>query len=282
MSIDLRMPSINGNDREQLIQIRSYLYQLIPQLQWALNNVNVSGVSSDAVMQTTRVIGSSSSGSSSSGSSLGSMSAESVFSTLKPLIIKSADIVQAYYEEINKRLEGVYVAESDFGTYVEQTSLDIEETSKYVNQKYSDVQAIITTEVGAVNSKIEETSGDVKNLSGEIDAANTAMDSLKTYVLNTQAYIKTGRLDENAVPPVYGVEVGQTDVHNGEAKYTRYARFTSNRLSFFDQNDIEVAYISNYKLYIGNAEITISFKIGGLKDTVMENGDVVRRWAGRG
>lgn len=277
MSIDLRMPSINGNEREQLIQIRSYLYQLIPQLQWALNNVNVSEVSSNSVVQTTKVISSPSSSSSS-----GSVSVESMFSTLKPLIIKSADIVQAYYEEINKRLEGVYVAESDFGTYVEQTSLDIEETSAYVNQKYNDVQSIITAEVGAVNSKVEETSGDVKKLGGEIDAANTAIDSLKTYVLNTQAYIKTGRLDETAVPPVYGVEVGQTDYFNGATTYTRYARFTSDRLSFFDQNDSEVAYISNYKLYIGNAEITISFKIGGLKDTVMENGDVVRRWAGRG
>ena len=37
--MDLRLPSIAGTDREQLAQIRSYLYQLIPQLQWILDGV---------------------------------------------------------------------------------------------------------------------------------------------------------------------------------------------------------------------------------------------------
>ena len=37
MAIRLRLPDIKGTDREQLRQIRSYLYGLIPQLQWALD-----------------------------------------------------------------------------------------------------------------------------------------------------------------------------------------------------------------------------------------------------
>ena len=36
MSIQLRLPDIKGDDHEQLRRIRSYLYQLVPQLQWAL------------------------------------------------------------------------------------------------------------------------------------------------------------------------------------------------------------------------------------------------------
>jgi hypothetical protein len=38
MAIELRLPDIKGSDREQLKQIRSYLYQLIPELQFAFNS----------------------------------------------------------------------------------------------------------------------------------------------------------------------------------------------------------------------------------------------------
>lgn len=37
--VELRMPSITGTEREQLAKMRSYLYQLIPQLEWALNHI---------------------------------------------------------------------------------------------------------------------------------------------------------------------------------------------------------------------------------------------------
>lgn len=41
MGIELRMPSITAvTDRDEREQIRSYLYQLIPQLQWALNTLD--------------------------------------------------------------------------------------------------------------------------------------------------------------------------------------------------------------------------------------------------
>ena len=40
--IELRLPNIKGSDKEQLVQIRSYLYQLTEQLQWALNNTSAS------------------------------------------------------------------------------------------------------------------------------------------------------------------------------------------------------------------------------------------------
>ena len=58
--------------------------------------------------------------------------------------------------------------------------------------------------------------------------------------------------------PVYGVEVGQTD--NGNFK--RSARFTADRLSFYDGYDVEVAYISNKKLFINDAVLTGSVTIG--------------------
>jgi hypothetical protein len=36
---ELRLPNISGTDREQLTRIRSYLYQLIPELQFLLENI---------------------------------------------------------------------------------------------------------------------------------------------------------------------------------------------------------------------------------------------------
>lgn len=38
----LRMPNIKGTDSEQLAQIRSYLYQIVPELEWALNHIGPS------------------------------------------------------------------------------------------------------------------------------------------------------------------------------------------------------------------------------------------------
>ena len=35
--IELRLPKLNGNDHEQLIQLKSFLYQHLEELQYALN-----------------------------------------------------------------------------------------------------------------------------------------------------------------------------------------------------------------------------------------------------
>jgi hypothetical protein len=45
MAIEFRLPHFTGSDREQISQIRSYLYQFIPQLQWALNSIETAAPS---------------------------------------------------------------------------------------------------------------------------------------------------------------------------------------------------------------------------------------------
>ena len=42
MDVKLRLPDIKGSEAEQLKQVRSYLYQLVPQLQYALDNLSAS------------------------------------------------------------------------------------------------------------------------------------------------------------------------------------------------------------------------------------------------
>lgn len=241
MAYELRYPNITGaTEREQLSQVKSYLYQLVDQLQFALTTVESSAVSAYAPQKQTA---------SSSGPT---EDAVAIFASIKALIIKSADIVNAYYDEINTRLEGLYVAESDFGIYVEQTAQTIEQNSTGIERAFTNIQQILT---------------DIEDLNFALAEVN--------------AHIKAGLLysDDDGIP-VYGLEIGQKNIVDGTEVFNKYARFTSDRLSFYDQNDSEVAYISDYKLYIRNVEITISLKIGGFVDTVQANGDVVEKWVG--
>ena len=238
MSIDIRYPNITATDEKgQLVQMKSYLHQLVEQLNWALQTTEASS-SSGSTVQTH----------SSSSDSESAAITPATFSELKSLIIKSADIVNAYYEEINHRLEGLYVAESEYGTFVEKTEASFKATSTDITEMYSNIQAITS---------------DVSKL------------------IEANAYIKSGLLYEDPNNgSVYGVEVGQKTVINGEEVFNKYARFTANRLSFYDQNDNEVAYISDHKLYIENVCVTSSFQISGLKDIVLADGSVVTKWIG--
>lgn len=243
MGLDLRMPNITGaSEREQLAQIRSYLYQFVPQLQWALNNLDTSSSQGQSVQQVIKE----------KVTSNNPVSAEATFNAIKSLIIKSADIVQAYYDEVMVRLNGQYFAESDFGTFVEETRQDINQTSTYVEQLFTDIQAIVTD-----------------------------IDNIEHTLIDVNAYIKSGLLcyDDKGVP-VYGLEIGQRNTIDGEEVFNKFARFTADRLSFYDQNDQEVAYISDQKLYIRNVEITSSYKIGGFVDTVTAGGGIVTKWVG--
>jgi methyl-accepting chemotaxis protein len=371
--IDIRLPNITGTtEREQLVQMKSYLHQLAEQLQWALQNVDTNNNTS-VVMPTARSLAPVASGSPSQSDP------QATFASIKSLIIKSAEIVDAYYDEINARLEGLYVAQSDFGTYVEETNALIEANSKGITQTYTNVQTLQST-VGDIDTTIQTLGGtvqtidstvqtiggtvealggtvqtldstlqdvdgkvdtvaeeastnlqeakegilgnvdvlsgvvdehskvihDVKEgtekslkdvgdkvdgLSGEIDgvksdvdektkALDEAIKATNVVVATVTGTIKTGELykDEMGLP-VFGLEIGQRNTVDGVETFNKYARFVSNRLSFYDSGGYEVAYISDSKLYITHAEITLSFKHGGFVDTVMA-GRVVTKWVG--
>ena len=240
MSIDFRFPNITAKDEAgQLIQMRSYLHQLVEQLNYAMKTVE-SGSSSAASYQNKATPAASGE----------SAKAQSTFNSIKSLIIKSADIVNAYYETINARLKGIYVAESDFGTYTEVTDAKIEGNSEAIAQHYENIQQILSDIEGFENSLIE-----------------------------VNAHIKTGLLyyDESGAP-VYGLEIGQRTAMDGVETFNKYARFTSEKLSFYDSNDNEVAYISDKKLYITHVEVTGSFSLGGFVQKVRADKSVVEKW----
>ena len=241
MSSNIRLPNITGTSSDQqLAQIRSYLYQLVQELNYSLTTIEAG--TSGTVLYT--------GAGSAAGAAEGQKDALATFNSIKALIIKSADIVNSYYEVISKRLSGIYVAQSAFGTYTEETAQTIEANSTGIDLLFNNIQSIIT---------------DIENVEHTLIEVN--------------AHIHPGLLyyDEDGVP-VYGLEIGQRTEIDGVEVFNKYARFTSDRLSFYDQNDNEVAYISDKKLYITQIEVTSSYKIGGLVDTVLSDRSVVTRY----
>ena len=105
MSMNIRFPNITGvSEAEQLIQIKSYLYQLVEQLNWMLPTIEASTGQA---------------GTSSTNPSFGDISSET-FYELKSLLIKSSDTLNAYYEKINAKLEGQYVKQTDFDEHKQE------------------------------------------------------------------------------------------------------------------------------------------------------------------
>lgn len=242
MSMDFRLPNITAKDEAgQLKQLQNYLFQLVEQLNYAMKTVDGGSSTSAAYV-----------GSSSTSPVTGGTDAKSqaTFNSIKSLIIKSADIVNSYYESINKRLRGLYVAQSDFGTFEQETTNTLEANSEAIAQHYENIQKILSDIEGFENSLIK-----------------------------VNANIKSGLLyygDDGS--PVYGLEIGQRTEIDGVETFNKYARFTSEKLSFYDSNGNEVAYISDKKLFITHVEVTGSFMLGGFMDTVLADRSVVTRW----
>lgn len=234
--IDLRLPNINSTtEAGQLQQIRTYLYQFAEQMQWALAAVESGNTDENVLPQGTG---------SSSPISSAEEKATNNFNEIKSLIIKSADIVEAYAEKIDSILDlsGTYAAIDDFGdegvaAYVQNTNQRIDATDKNITANYTNLQQII----GELGQHVNE--------------------------IDTRAYLKAGELyttDDGR--PVYGLEIGQTDEFDGEEVFNRFARFTSSRLSFFNESGTEIAYMSGQTLHIMEAKIETLY-LGRLTDT---------------
>lgn len=251
MSINIRLPNITApTEAGKLQQMQSFMHQLVEQLNWALNNIDSVSYQPVATASTA--------------TSTAKDDPVSNWGSIKGLIIKSADIVKAYYEEIDNllKLSGEYVAEATFpdgsATFVEKTNLSVDANSKNINLLFTDMQEILSDIETIVNEQ-----KDVK------------------------AHIKAGVLYyDDAGTPIVGVEVGQTVTQNGSETFNRFARFTADQLAFYDPlasaDDDPIAYIGGYTLHITNVIIKGSLKLGdqsgGYKDIIDGNGGIVTRW----
>ena len=232
----------SGTVEQQVLQQYSYLFQMAQQLNLTLEAAESSRT---AAVQA-------------AGKSRAAQGTEQEYQNLKSLIIKTADTVQRRMDQLSARLEGEYVASSEFGSYVEKLSAYIEAHPDALTQYYS------------FCSDLQE----------DVDAVDAAFGSYKA---GTEGYIRTGVVYYEGALPVYGVAVGQnltTTLVDGVetvAQNDFRATFTAKRLSFW-QDSTEVAYVSDNRLYIRDITVLDSVTLGGWK-LASENG-LAFQWIG--
>lgn len=235
-NVDLRFPNITGTTADaKLAQMQSYIHQLVGQLNFALNAADkaTKGDTSGVVYN---------GGGSSSATDA---DAAETFDKVKALIIKSADIVNAYYNQMKLRFDGEYTAKSVFGEYESTTSQAISVNSSNITQLLSE-QETITNDIKQIRS--------------------------------ASAWIKSGKLEEGA-GGVYGIEVGERTTVNGTEVFNKYARFTSSGIYFYTpQSKDPIAYMTGTVLNITNINVLGKMSLGGY--TVDTANGIAFKWAG--
>ena len=233
--VDIRLPNINAStEAGQLQQIRVYLYQFAEQLNWALNTLETNQGGNSVVLQDAA---------GNKVSDTDGDKAQETFNSIKNLIIKSADIVEAYYDKIDKLIElkGKYVAQSDFGKYTEETSAKISMTSQYVEQKFKKTETI------------------------DGNPAEYSFAELEDRIRAQEGAIRSG-LVKTTLHPLgedYGIEVCAINASNGN-ETKRVATFTASGIELYagTSSTVPVVTISKEKIKINGAEFTESVKMG--------------------
>ena len=207
--VEIRLPELSGStEAEQLRQIRSYLYSLASQLQYAFDGAEQE---QQTALSTPRTAA--------------GREETPTLSSIKSLIIRSAEITERIAEKLETRLSGKYVAQSQFGTFTQLTEQRIAASAEELRQEFTNWQRI-----------------------------ETDVEEIRSSLLEVSASIRTGLLYEQEDGPVYGVEIGQQEREDGVVRFRKFARLTADRLSFFDRNDTEVAYVSDSALHVTSAE----------------------------
>lgn len=236
MSFEIPLPTFRAEDEFQR-GLYSYLYQTVQQLNWAMKHIQREADGGELSFGRAGVTGSVS-------------GQKDTQSQVRDLILKSADIVEAFSAAVSRRFQGQYTARSEFGDYREQTELWIRETDKRIEQNFTNLQSITGT-----------------------------VEGMWDRMAVTDAYVRSGLIGEEPDgTPVYGLEIGQTNQLEDREVFRKYARFTSSRLSFYDRNDTEVAYISDFRLYITNVQVTGNLILGNFEVDTTEG--LAFRWIG--
>ena len=237
----IRYPNIIGKtDAQKLDQMRSYLHQLADELNYQLDKTgNIgSGYPSSAVDE------------SAIAKPVKKDDAISNFNDIKALIIKSADIVNAYYAEITKLIDekNLYVAESDFGTFKAETENTLYADGTGLTQQVSDIQTIFDTDGNILDARI------------------------------CHGQIYSG-LFEFEGEMLVGLRIGQRNTDTGgNTTFNQFAQFTAKELSFFDGNGNKAAYISDRRLYIPEAIIETQLTMGHFVYIKHSNGSIITKY----
>lgn len=225
--IYIDLPNIDrmASPEQQLAEIRSYIYRNNEQINAALSNLSSDKVWESAIQALT------------AGAEVGDELPEyqNRYKRLRDLIIKTADSIVKTDERWEMALSGSYLAKSQFGDYLLNTSVEVEGSSTGFLDLYN-YSAALGSDYGRYKQDVE-------------------------------AYIKRGLLDDSGASPVYGIEVGllkntftTIDEHGEETTMYTVAhpyrtRITPDRWSFMRDNS-EVAYITEDSFCFPKATIS--------------------------
>ena len=246
-------PTLQGDEKKQLQQVWSYLYQLAE----SINN-NLQGIGSNELTDSERVILKDIIGA-------GEEQGLSEMETLKSLIIKTADFVQTSLTEYRLNLLGETVASGQFGRYVRHTGLDVAVTPTGITQNYSFEEVVQGLKEYSINAKNYIKTGLLRTVSN-IPVYGVAIG--KDVVTFSQDGTETYN-DGNKVAELTADELSFWQ--NG----VKVAGYTGSRISFY-YGGTEALYIQNGKIYCAadleiSAGKTLKIVSGGTLDVDTNN-----------
>ena len=248
-------PILNGTEKQQIVQIRQYLYQISRDLNIALSNLTSENFANDSDVK----------------KALAGENAEQQkqevkrqLSSLKSLIIKTADTVRAEIDVLETSLDSTYVAQSTYGTFTEE----------------------IHGQLKAMSDSIEQ---NIQYTATLTDTLNGVSDAFDQYVVETNCYIKQGIIGYNDATPIIGIAIGQdiktagTGTKDGKTYdvidvSSNMSIWTPEKLAFY-VNGSEAAYVSNGAFYVNNIVLTGTLFLDNKWSISCENGFSIR-WIG--
>ena len=206
-------PMLQGNQTQQLQDVRRYLFRLVEQLNGSLNNLTEENFSPGTAQALTGAAGRND-------------DYQQTQADLKSLIIKNANEVRQTIEMLTTTLESEYLAISDFGTFREDMENTITATAAGLEQR-------INTRSEVVDSFITATNGYIRQGVVGYDGATPIIG-----IAIGQDIRVTG-----AKQTVGGKEYEEID------RSQNMSIWTTKKLSFY-VNGGEVAYFANDALYV--------------------------------
>lgn len=228
------------------------------------------------------------------------------------LRIQGEEILNSYYPYISpikkevarneaKTQASLSVLDDRITSEVQTRTESDDELRSSISQTAESITTEITAQVTSASNDLAQNITDAKNeLQGEIDSTNSALGGLSTRTstleqtaTSFQATLSTkitqadadaaassavGDFQDELSTYIRYYQSGGTGVLElGDSNSGYVAKLNNQRLGFYD-GDTEVAYISNNKLFITNAEITGNLQIGHYQWLTDSTGRMSLKW----
>lgn len=224
-------PMLQGNQTQQLQDVRRYLFRLVDQLNGSLNNLtgeNFTAGEAAAVGGATKE------------------TKEQIKQTqtdLKSLIIKNANEVRQTIEMLTTTLESDYVAQSEFGVFREKVANEITASAMGLEQNIKTYSEIMDNFIASTNGYIRQ------GIVGYDGATPIIGIAIGQDVCVTGAKATVGGKDYEVIDITQNMSV-----------------WTTRKLSFY-VNGAEVAYFANDTLYVTGIHTgTVTFSNWAIDD----------------